>query len=233
MFFDFAGLAASANTPPSMAGSMARFSVVNNYLYTVDHHTLRSFSISNAADPTAAGTINAGWDIETIYPFKNRLFLGSMGGMFIFDITNPTTPVLQSNFVHARACDPVIANDDYAFITLRAGTTCGPSENELQIVNITNLQSPSLVKTYAMSGPQGLSKDNDVLLICDGSAGLKVYNAANVQDLQLKKTITGIETYDVIAYNNRAIVVAKDGLYQFDYSDISNIRQLSKIAINK
>jgi len=223
----------SSGAPAGIGGSMARFTIVNNYMYAVDHHTLKSISLVNAADPVLAGTSNAGWDIETIYPFKNKLFLGSMGGMFIFDITNPSSPVSQGSFNHARACDPVIADDDYAYVTLRAGTNCGPTSNELDIIDIQNLQSPSLKKAYPMTGPQGLSKDNDLLFICDGTAGVKVYNAADVMDLHLLKTINGMEPTDVITYNNLAIVVAKDGLYQYDYSNVSNIRLLSKITIKK
>lgn len=229
-----AGAAQSAaSSPVGMGGSMARFAIKDEYLYTVDRHTLRSVSISNAADPVMTGSINAGWDIETIYPFKNKLFLGSQVGMFIFDISNPSSPVKQGQFTHARACDPVVADDNYAYVTLKAGQTCGPSENELQIINVQNLQAPQLTKTYAMSGPNGLSKDNNLLFICDGTAGLKVYNAGDVQNLQLIKAINGIETYDVIAYNNRALVVAKNGLYQYDYSDIGNIRLLSKITVGQ
>jgi hypothetical protein len=33
--------------------------------------------------------------------------------------------------------------------------------------------------------------------------------------------------------NGKAIVVAKDGLYQYDYSNLNNIHQLSKISITK
>jgi hypothetical protein len=223
----------AASAPAGIGGSMARFTIVNNYMYAVDHHTLRSISLANAADPVQSGTISAGFDIETIYPFKNKLFLGSMGGMFIFDITTPANPVRQTEFVHARACDPVIADDNYAYITLKSGTTCGPTADELQVVDVQNIQSPSLVKTYPLTGPRGLSKDNNLLFICDGTAGLRVYNASDVLNMQLLKTIAGIETYDVITWDNRAMVVAKDGLYQYDYSDVNNIRLLSKIAVNK
>jgi hypothetical protein len=223
----------SSKGPVGMGGSMARFTIVNNYMYAVNRHSLKSISLSNPADPVPAGEIYAGWDIETIYPFKNKLFLGSMGGMFIFDVTNPATPVQQGSFTHARACDPVIADDKYAYVTLRAGTYCGPASNELDIVDVQNLQTPYLFKTYAMTGPQGLSKDNNTLFICDGSAGVKVYDASNAANLQLLKTITGIEPFDVIAWNNKAIVVAKDGLYQYDYSKVNDIRLLSKITINK
>ena len=42
-----------------------------------------------------------------------------------------------------------------------------------------------------------------------------------------------IETFDVIAMNKIALVVAKDGLYQYSYADLSNIRLLSKFTIDK
>jgi hypothetical protein len=233
VFLASAGVNNQSVSPVGLGGSMARFTIVNNYMYAVDRHTLHIISVSNAADPTFSSNMSAGWDIETIYPFRNKLFIGSMGGMFIYDISNPASPVSQGAFVHARACDPVIADDNYAYVTLQKGTRCGPANNALDIVNIQNLQSPSLVKTYSMSGPRGLSKDNNLLFICDGKDGLKVYNAFNVQNLQLVKRISGIETYDVITYNHRAMVVAKDGLYQYDYTDINNIRLLSKITVNK
>jgi hypothetical protein len=225
------GPAAAPTT--GIAGSMARFTIVNNYMYAVDHHTLKSISISNPADPVMTGNINAGWDIETIYPFKNKLFLGSMGGLFIFDITNPSTPVSQGSFNHARACDPVVADDDYAYVTLRSGTNCGPTSNELDVVNIQNLQSTVLVKTYPMSGPYGLAKENNVLFICDGTDGLKIYDATDPMNIVLKKRISEIETYDAIAWNNNLLVVAKDGLYQYDYTDPANLVQRSKLSVNR
>jgi hypothetical protein len=224
----------SANvTPSGIAGSMARFSIVNDYLYAVDHHNIKSISISNANDPKLIATTNAGWDIETIYPLKDKLFLGSMGGMFIFDISNPASPVSISQFVHARACDPVVADDNYAYVTLRAGTICGAANNELQVINIKNLASPSLFKTYSMTNPYGLCKDGNTMFICDGTDGLKIYNTSDISNFKLIKEIQRIETYDVIAFNGNALVVAKDGLYQYDYSDLNNIHLTSKIIISK
>ena len=220
-------------SPIGTGGSMARFTIVNDYLYTVDRHSLNCFSISDAANPDKKNQIWAGWDIETIYPFKNTLFMGSMGGMFIYDITNPTAPVKKSEFIHARACDPVVADDQYAFVTLRAGTNCGPAQNELLVIDVKNLEAPSLLKKYSMTGPAGLSRDNDLLFICDGKSGLKTYRATDVHNLQLLHTVSNIEPYDVIAMNETALVVAADGLYQFDYSNPSALNLLSKITVSK
>jgi hypothetical protein len=47
----------------------------------------------------------------------------------------------------------------------------------------------------------------------------------------LQKQIKGSETYDVIAFNGWALVVAKDGLYQYDYSSLSNINLISKMSV--
>lgn len=226
-----AGSAAAA--PPGISGSMARFIILNDYLYAVNSHTLQCISISNPTQPVAGNLIDAGWDIETIYPFQNKLFLGSMGGVFIYDISLPDLPVKESDFVHARACDPVIADDSYAYVTLREGTSCGPTDNELQVIDIRNLLSPLLVKTYPMINPQGLTRDNNQLFVCDGTDGLKMYDISDPANIVLKKHITGYETYDAIAWNQNLIVVAKDGLYQYDYSDPNDLILKSKLTVNR
>jgi len=84
-----------------------------------------------------------------------------------------------------------------------------------------------------MKNPHGLSKDGDLLFICDGDAGLKLYNAANVMNLQLIMEIGDINAYDVIAMNKIALVVAKDGLYQYNYANPAEVRLLSKITVPK
>jgi hypothetical protein len=151
--------------------------------------------------------------------------------MFVYDISNPTNPTQLSTFQHARSCDPVIADNTYAYVTLRSGTVCQGFSNQLDILDITNINNPILKKTYQLTNPHGLSKDGNTLIVCDGKDGVKFYNAADINSIQLMKTIKESETYDVIAFNNWALVVAKDGLYQYDYGDLNNIRQLSKLSV--
>lgn len=234
VFLAAAGTASNNNsaTPVGISGSMARFALVNNYLYTVDDTYLNVFNVSNTNDPSFSSKVQIDWHVETIYPFKNNLFIGSNHGMYIYNIqSSPGNPVKAGQFIHARACDPVIADDNFAYITLHSGTTCLGFNNQLDVVSLNNLTDASLAKTYSFTSPHGLSKDGKLLFICDGTDGLKVYDASDVLNLKLIKHIALTETYDVIAYNSRAIVVAKDGLYQFDYSNINNIKLLSKINI--
>lgn len=223
-----------------VSGSMARFTIVNNYLYTAGTQSLTAFNITAPNNPVISTIKQMGWNIETIYPLNDKLFIGSQTGMLIYSITDPANPSQLGSFTHACFKDPVIADDKYAYVTLRATADPSPcwgtplaQRNELDIVNITNILRPTTARVYDMAEPKGLAKDGELLFICDGKAGLKVYNASNVQDIKLVKTIMGINPFDVICLSGLAIVVADQGIYQYDYSDINNIKTVSKIAINK
>ncbi|MEP7110673.1 MAG: hypothetical protein ABI760_21955 [Ferruginibacter sp.] len=240
-WFDAMLLSSNAGTKViGVSGSMARFTIVNNYLYTVGRSDLTAFNIASPADPLMENLQTLGWNIETIYPLKDKLFIGSQTGMFIYSIADPASPAFLGSFSHACFNDPVIADDQYAYVTLRANTNASAcwgavaaQRNELDIVNITNILQPFLEKVYDMSEPKGLSKDGDHLFICDGKAGLKIYNTANVHDIQLVENIGHINPFDVICQAGLAIVVADEGIYQYDYTNINNITLISKIAIDK
>src|SRR5258706_2819659 len=57
------GPSLSSGAPVGIGGSMARFAVVDHFMYAVDHHTLKSISLANAADPVLSGNMNARWEI--------------------------------------------------------------------------------------------------------------------------------------------------------------------------
>jgi hypothetical protein len=153
--------------------------------------------------------------------------------MFIFDNTDPANPVQLSEFTHATSCDPVIATDTRAYVTLRSGTLCGGGSDELNIIDITTLTAPVLLKSYGMWGPYGLGIDGTTLFVCDGAAGLKIYDAADDMDLELLAWFQDIETYDVIPLGGTAIVVGSGGLRLYDYSDPLNITERGTIAVGQ
>src|SRR6476660_4167047 len=187
-----AGSAAVA--PYGAGGSMARFTLAKERLYTVGLTDLTVFNIANAQDPVQTAHNEIGRSIETIYPFKDNLFIGSQSGMFVYNIINPDHPVQTGQFSHVQSCDPVIADNKYAYVTLRSGTTCQGFNNQLEVLELNNVVNPSLLKVYSLHNPHGLSKDGNTLFICDGTDGLKIYNAADVMNLSLINHIDGIET---------------------------------------
>lgn len=214
-----------------IAGSMSRFSIVNDYLYAVNSSSLHTLNISNTNAPTQVGTTPIGWNIETIYPFKDKLFIGSNSGMFIYDISDPAKPVRQGQFSHLRACDPVVADENYAYVTLRTGSWCTGTLNQMDVINVQNVLAPTLTKTYSMTNPHGLAKDGNLLFVCDGKDGLKVFDVTDVLNIRQVRHIKDIETYDAIAWNNGLIVVASDGIYQYSYSSGADLKLLSKLNI--
>jgi hypothetical protein len=215
------------------AGSMAGMVLMNDHLYAItESHSVGIVDISNASAPVKQSDFFAGFDLETVFPFENKLFLGSSVGMFMFDVSNPELPVSLGTFTHGQACDPVIADGHYAYVTLHAGDGCGGTSNELHVIDINDIQHSQLVKTYQLTKPTGLSKDGDLLFVCDETA-VKVYNAANPASLQLLKQITSSQPYDIITGGNRAMVVCSKGLYQYDYSNLNYIRLLSFMPIKR
>ena len=211
-------------------GSTARFSIISKFLYTVGYSSLTTFDISHSFIPALTSTVQVDWHVETIYPMKNRLFVGTNNGMYMYDVqSSPSTPSLIGQFTHVRACDPVIADDHYAYVTLNDSSACLGFVNQLQIIDISDVSNAVEVKTYALTHPVGLSKDGDILFVCDGREGLKVYNAADVNSLQVIKQLNDAVDYDVVAQNGVAIVVASNGIYQYDYSDLTNIHLISKL----
>jgi hypothetical protein len=212
------------------AGSMARFAAVNNYMYTVSTSSLNVININETSNPLFVQTKNIGWNIETIFPYKNKLYLGASTSMSVYDLQNPADPRLLSSATHWCSGDPVVADDNYAYVTLHAANICNSTVNQLEIYSFSTLQSAVLIKAYPLTNPQGLSKDGNLLFICDGKDGLKIFDASNVSALKMIKQFSGMETYDVIAANGIAFLVAKDGLYQYDYSDATDIKLLSKLT---
>ncbi|GAB3707165.1 hypothetical protein GCM10027592_41060 [Spirosoma flavus] len=215
------------------AGSMARFALYNNFLYTVSQSDMQLFNIQNAANPKQSSRVNLGTGIETIFPYKDKLFIGSQTGMLIYDNSNPANPTRLSTFQHARVCDPVAVNGDIAYVTLRNGTQCGGYTNQLDVVDISSLTAPRLIKSYPMENPHGLGVDFPNLFICEGKYGLKTFDATSALDVKQMEHLTGQDAYDVIPLNKTLLMIGKDGLYQFDYTNPAQLRQLSKIMVSR
>lgn len=210
---------ASNDSGVGQGGSLARFKIVNDYLYAVDSHTINVFEISDLSSPKDLEDVYAGFDIETIFNRGDHLFLGSMRGMYIYDITIPATPVFISEFQHGTACDPVVVDGDYAFVTLRGGNNCGATESGLFIVDISDINMPVLATSYAMDEPYGLGIKDDKLFVCDGKSGLKVYDKTDIENLQSLNHYENIVTFDVIPMDETLVMIGDGTLYQYTYLD--------------
>lgn len=221
-----------------VGGSFARFTILSDKLFIVDQTSLRVFDLAQPAQPEMVGTADIGWGIETIFPYGNdKVFIGSSDGMFIYDVSDPLQPQYMSSLAHARACDPVFVYGDYAYVTLRNGSFCEGFTNQLDLIDITDLYNPTLVKSFPMDNPHGLALKDDLLFLCEGSYGLKVFDVTDPLrlDKEQRDHVKDIDAYDVIALpGDRKILllIGQDGFYQFDYEDPEHLVLLSHISAN-
>ena len=221
-----------------VAGSMARFAVIGDYLYAIDQWSMDVISLESPTMPAHLNTINLGWGIETIFPYEDKLFIGSNAGMFIYDNADPANPTQLGAFQHARACDPVFVKDDYAYVTLRDGSECEGFVNQLDLVDISDLTNPTLVESFPMDNPHGLTIRDNHLILCEGVHGLKAFDISDPTILDEKQldTYEGFHSFDAISlpgYDRVAVVIGEDGFYQFRFTEGDGFELLSQIEIKK
>jgi len=126
----------------------------------------------------------------------------------------------------------VVVENNHAFVTLRSGSLCTNANNQLDVIDVSNATAPKLLITYPFTNPHGLGIDNGTLFICDGTEGLKVFDAKDVMKITNNPLshFKNIQSTDVIPHNKRLWMTGTDGLYQYSYADINNITLLSRIS---
>ncbi len=219
-----------------LGGSLARFTLYDNYLYTIDDYQLHVYDIAQTSAPEQINTIGVGWQIETLFSYDDHLFIGSTTGMHIMDATNPAEPTHRSSYSHAFGCDPVFVKPPYAYVTLRDGDMCNDADNQLDLVDISDLSDPKLEKVFPMENPHGLSIRDNTLFVCEGDHGLKTFDISNPLELDENQLahLRNIKSKDVISLpgeNKILLVIGDDGFYQYDASSATSLDLLSRIPV--
>lgn len=227
-----------------IAGSYARFMIVNNRLYVVDQQSIKTFSLDNPADPALLDQQDIGSNIETIFNLGDKLFIGAGSGLYIYTIGSTGIPQTAGSFLYSNfnfgfePCDPVVANETYAYVTLnttnrieRCRITVEEQVNLLNIFDITDVFQPQLVAQYAMHNPKGVGLDGDLLFLCEDDQGLKVFNVADPENILQIAHFTGYTAFDVIPLGGLLLVVGPDNVYQYDYTDPEHIALISELPL--
>lgn len=212
-------------------GSLATFALKDDYLYVVDESRLNVFDVSVEDNPEKVNSIRVGFQIETLFSFKNYLYIGSRNGMFIYSLDSPEQPVELSSVSHFTACDPVVANDSLAFVTLHSNINCGNGVNLLEIYDITTVTQPELIVSKQLAMPKGLGLFENFLLVCDNT--IKIFDVSSpATSLNMVSSINN-NAFDVIIRGDLLIAIGKNGVYQYRLEkDSTNIKveELSSIS---
>lgn len=227
-----ANFESASNGNVGTGGSYAKFQINNNALYTVESFNLKVFNITNPTETFYDKTVYmnewlGGGVFETLFKQKEFLFIGSTNGMYIVNAYDEFNPYFVSSFAHATACDPVVVYGDTAYITVRGGSNCGSIEDQVNVINITNIQNPTLLSTYLLNQPYGLGILNNVLYVC-AHGKLNVFDATNSAELILMNAYE-TDVKDVIALNTHLIAVGTNKIIQYDYGENHTLEVMSVV----
>lgn len=221
----------STNLPGTgQGGSLARFAISDDFMFAVNGQSLKVFSLSDPENPRLLSSSNIGVNVETIFLRDSAtMFIGSTDGMFIYDISNAPAISHLSTYRHVTSCDPVVANQNYAYVTLRSSVNsnaCARGVNQLDILDISDLRMPQEVNSISMQHPIGLGLYGDTLLVCDG--GVKVFSTVDPRNPYLITTQPEIDAVDIIPYGKQMIISTTTGFEQYEYHK-GELKFLSKI----
>jgi len=214
-------------------GSMARFTISKGHLFAIGQNEIFSMAIQNDGLVSTASKTSLPWGIETIFPYKDYLFIGAEAGMHIMTITNPAAPTLTATFQHARACDPVVVQDDIAYVTLRDGNECAGFVNQLDVIDVKDVLNPKLLHSYKMTHPHGLVIEGNHLYLCEGKSGLKVFDISDKSKISSHQVghYQGFHAWDAISLTGHSLLlIGDDGFRQYDHKDPKNLTLLSEIG---
>jgi hypothetical protein len=215
-------------------GSFARFQINSDALYTVESYRLNVFNIAQPTQVFFDKSIFMsewmwGGEFETLFMRKEFLFIGATTGMFIINASDAFNPYFVSGFSHATACDPVVVHENTAYITVRGGATCGAIQDQVNVIDISQIQNPTLTSTYLLSQPYGLGIKNQVLYVC-ANQQLHVFNAQNSQQLILVNSYPENVT-DVIPLESHLIAVGANKVIQYQYGSDHTLIPMSMINL--
>lgn len=219
-------------TSSGEAGSTARFTIQNGHLITVEEEYVKLFDLADPATPKAGKQYLFSWfqDIETIYPYKtNQLLIGSNRGVYIYDHSTPGTLEELSYSEHRENCDPVVALNDFMYVTVRSVRNCGSNTsdvNRLLTYDISNPEYPVETNRITMIDPYGLAASDGKLFVCAGD-GLYQFDLTDPAkpDYENKYSLV---CNDLIATTDPMIITTDTGIALAERSE-SGLTILSEI----
>lgn len=215
------------------AGSTARFNVMNDKLYTITGGGIAVFDIASPEDPTRSGFSAVAEDIETLFNNGENLFVGAQSAMYVYSVAKPNHPVPIGIHRHARSCDPVVTQGEFAYVTLRSDNqNCAGVANVLKVIDIQVPARPRELYDVRLSEPYGLGIADTRLFVCDGREGLVEFYLSSFGRPKELSRVQDEFCHDVIPLEKTLITTGTSGISQYDIQE-SRLVRLSRIAIER
>jgi len=222
------------------AGSMSRMSFNGNVLYVIGSSRLSTYVLNNGLLVNTSNQQQQ-WGMETVITRGDFLYIGSQTGMHIYSLADARQPNYLSTFNHFTGCDPVSVEGDLAVVTVRDGRACGgASGNVMFVLDISNRSNPVELTRVNMNNPRGVALYNGNIYLCDGDAGLIVFDlnggpVSTVANRKIQVLSSDIMTdVAVLPYpaGDILLTVGDDHLSQFTIGESGELSIRSRVSAN-
>lgn len=213
------------------AGSFASFVIVGDYLYAINGQALKTFRLLDNGQLNFRNELSLNATLETVFPYGDMLLIGSQEGVFFLDRATPEAPSFISVYRHITACDPVVASGSIAFSTLRSTRCRFGGADQIDVIDFTDIENPTIIKSYDAVDPLGLAVSGDFLFVCE-NGGLKMYEAGDPSSLLNLGELffEGATPLDVIPNDNYLIVTTNRGIYNVSYDNLGNMQIIGQVT---
>jgi len=216
---------------------------IGDFMYQVEADLLSTFDISDPISMKFIDEKRLNSRIESLTSFGEVLFIGSGGSLISFKINSEGIPV-EDNVVPLMTfspdqteCDLMVVDNNVAYVALinhnNPNQSCirSMNDNTIQIYDIETLSSPTLLSSLSLTDVKDVAVDGTLLFVSDGTNGFKVYDSSDSANLIELYVFDDFTTHDVVVNNGMLIAAGADELRQYDYSDIDDIREVSRIEL--
>lgn len=201
-------------------GTINRIGLYYNHIYVVGNDRLHIFE-SNGGSISKRSSMEVDEQSETVYIDRDRLYIGSADMVRIYSLQNRSNPRLASRVEHSTSCDPVLADGEVAYSTLRSVSNegCAGSENILMVLRVRSADRARKLKDIEMKSPYGMAMINDHLFVGEGANGLTIFNVKDKESPDEVKNNREVVAFDVMHHPidpNIIILTNNNGLKEYN-----------------
>lgn len=229
LFLSFLIISCGESTPSGggQPGSLASMVVAKDQLHILNNDKIVSFDLSG--EMLLQGKVSSEldlWQASTLHVHNERyLMVGTDTGVGIYQVSGleEDTQSLEfvSRFDHVTAEDPVIANGDTGYFTLRDGNQNMASDRDsVGVIDLADIEQPTLItENNALKEPFGLAFYQGQLFVCDKASGLSIFQVISddnekVIGLDYLASYANYECNDIIIKNGLLILTDGNGITQ-------------------
>jgi len=185
--------------------SFLNFVISGNYAYVIRGTLFLVYDISDPANLNLVGSTAANNPNPTSMAISDSyVYIVDEGvdELWIFDISNPTTPALAGTLAIGPEPTGITVSGNYAYVTDRGS-------DDLKVIDVSNTANPSVVGSLAIGpDPTAITVSGNYAYVTDrGSDDLKVIDVSNTANPSVVGSLAiGPDPTAITVYGNYAYV---------------------------